>query len=134
MPSVLRHIEDHYYLHDAKIHGMGARELSFLIVMQLDTPPNSLLTLSYDLLRDPNFKQVSLSEENRSLPGTIAWLYDELEQDAGDPTAWHQAILLSNGWEINLTFRNVVVQEAQTILPVPQPQFVAPWSQPVRQQ
>lgn len=118
MPSGLRHIEDHYYLHDAKIHGMGKKDRSFLIVLQLDTPPHSLLTLTYDLLRDPVVKQTALPLEYSSLPGSTAWEYDELDQDGKDPAAWHQVILLSNGWEVCLTFSNVAVQEVQSLFPV----------------
>src|SRR4051794_7422698 len=53
LPAGLRLVVEKYYLHDARVRGMGARDGGFVIVLQLDTPPHSLLTLQYDLAEAP---------------------------------------------------------------------------------
>ncbi len=37
----------------------------------------------------------------------------------GTPPTWRQSILLSNGWEVTLHFRDVQVQEVQVLIPAP---------------
>src|SRR5262249_27839523 len=60
LPSGLRHILDSYYLHDAKVGGMGVRDGAFVIVLELDTPPWSLLTFTYDLVSGPQIDRDAL--------------------------------------------------------------------------
>src|SRR5205807_3922457 len=52
-PAGLRQIDERYYLHDAHIGGIGRRGSSFVVILHLDTPPQSILTLTYDLVEDP---------------------------------------------------------------------------------
>ncbi len=115
----LRHIEDNYYLHDAKVRGMGCRDRTFVVVLQLDTPPHSLLTFTYDLVEPPRIDPQILPESARSQGDLVEWQYDEIEKAPGETPTWRQAILLSNGWEIALHFRDVKVEEMQAILPAP---------------
>jgi hypothetical protein len=56
----------------------------------------------------------------------VDWQYDEIEMVPGDPPTWAQSILLSNGWEARLHFRDVQVLEAQALIPAPHPAAVAP--------
>ena len=49
----------------------------------------------------------------------VDWQYDEIEMVPGEPPTWRQLILLNNGWEVTLHFRDVQVQEVQPVLPVP---------------
>src|SRR5579864_3359734 len=51
-PSGLKWIDEHYYLHDALILGMGRRDHFLVMVLRLDTPPQSLLTFTYDLIEE----------------------------------------------------------------------------------
>ena len=113
----LRHIEDNYYLHDATVRGMGCREKKFVIVLKLDTPPHSLLTFTYELVEPPRIDLQSLPEVARSRGDIIEWQYDEIEKVAGSPPTWRQSILLSNGWEVAVHFRDVEVEEMQALLP-----------------
>ena len=68
----LCHIEERYYLHDAEIRGMARRGASFIITLQLDTPPHSLVTLTFDLDVDA----VQNWEQGRYQPdrATLAYL------------------------------------------------------------
>jgi hypothetical protein len=119
LPAGLRHLEDHYRLHDAVIQGMGRRERTFVIVLQLDTPPQSLLTIAYDLLEEPLIQQEVLPPEYRSTGGVVDWQYDEVEKVPGERPTWRQSILLSNGWEVTLHFGDVKIEEIQALLPTP---------------
>lgn len=115
----LRHIEDNYYLHDAVVRGMGWRDGKLAIVLQLDTPPHSLVTLTYELVESPRIDPDVLPETARSRGDVVEWQYDEIEKVPGEPTTWRQSILLSNGWEIAIHFRDIKVEEMQTLLPAP---------------
>jgi hypothetical protein len=117
-PTGLRHIHDSYYLHDARIQGMGRQRDAFVFVLQLDTPPQSLLTLTYDLVEAPRIERDALPESAR-FTGGVEWQYDEIEKGAETPPTWRQSILLSNGWEVTLHFRDVKVEEIQALLPAP---------------
>lgn len=119
LSSGLRHIEDNYYLHDAVVRSMGYRGDQFVIVLQLDTPPRSLLTFTYHLVQPPRIDPHVLPEQARSRGDIVEWQYDEIEKVPGEPPTWWQSILLSNGWEIALHFRDVEVAEMQALLPTP---------------
>ncbi len=118
-PPGLRRIDDSYYLHDAVIRGMGRERHSFVIMLQLDTPPYSLLTFSYDLVDDPVIDREALPTDYRSTGAAVDWQYDEIERVPGNPATWRQSILFSNGWEVGLHFRDVEVREAESLLPAP---------------
>jgi hypothetical protein len=115
----LRHIEDNYYLHDTAVRGMGWRDGKLAIVLRLDTPPHSLVTFTYDLVESPRIDPDVLPEAARSRGDVVEWQYDEIEKVPGEPTTWRQSILLSNGWEIVIHFRDVKVEEMQALLPAP---------------
>jgi hypothetical protein len=120
-PPGLRRLDDRYYLHDAVIRGLGVQDRSFQIVLQLDTPPRSLLTLTYDLVEDPVVLVSRLPAEMCDEGEVVDWLYDEVERVPGEPATWTQAILLGNGAELRLHFRDVEVREYRpfSVSPVP---------------
>jgi hypothetical protein len=116
-PPGLRSLIDGYYLHDATIQGMGQQGRVFVVVLQLDTPPRSLLTLQYQLIEDPVVIRDALPAQVRSKGDRVEWLYDEL--GAETPPTWTHSILLNNGWEVRLHFSDVAVQEVAPLLPIP---------------
>jgi hypothetical protein len=115
----LRHIEDNYYLHDAQVRGMGCRDGMFVVMLQLDTPPHSLLTFTYELVEPPRIDPQILPESARSQGEVVEWQYEEIEKAPGEPPTWRQSILLSNGWEVVVHFRDVKIEEMQALLPAP---------------
>ena len=119
MTPGLQQIEENYYLHDARIRAMGRQGTSFVIMLQLDTPPHSLLTFTAELADEPVIDTAALPTELRSTGEAVEWQYDELELVAGEPAIWCWRILLSNGWEVRLRFRDLHVQEAQALIPSP---------------
>lgn len=119
MSPGLRCIEENYFLHDARIQAMGRKDHSFLITLQLDTPPQLLVTFSFDLVAEPVIIPCALPFEHRSTGPVVDWQYDELEMLPGQLPSWSWSILLSNGWEVRLHFRDVQVQELQALIPAP---------------
>jgi hypothetical protein len=118
-PAGLRQIDESYYLHDAVVRGMGTRAQFFVVILQLDTPPQSILTFTYDLVEEPVIIKDALPPECRGTGPIVDWQYNEIEMVAGDPPTWQESLLLGNGWELRLHFRDVAVQEVQAVLPTP---------------
>jgi len=116
MPPGLKRIEESYYLHDARILSIGRRGSTFVLVLQLDTPPQSILTFTYDLLSEPSIKEVLPSEACFEWDPPL-WLYNEIERVESAAGGWRENLLLSNGWEVILHFHDVKVEEFDAILP-----------------
>jgi len=117
LPEGIRHIQDNYSLHDAVVFGMGQQERRFVIILRLDTPLQDMLILTYDLLTEPEIQRDVLPSKHQC-SARVEWMYDEVELDTRKPPACTQSILLSNGWEVRLCFRDVHVQEMQPVLPL----------------
>jgi uncharacterized protein DUF4085 len=117
LPESVRQLLDGFYLHDARVLSMGQRGESFVISMQLDAPPNELLTVAYTLAGSPQVsKEPFLAGE--TLPPE--WLYDEVEQvQEGGRRHFVHSILFSNGWEARLPFRDVHMATAYPVFPHP---------------
>jgi hypothetical protein len=133
MTPGLRQIEENYALHDAKVRAMGKQGLSFVITVQLDAPPHALVTFTLDLVDDPLVHEGVLPTEMRSTGPVVEWQYDELELLPGQPSSWSWSILFSNGWEVELHFRDVHVQELQALIPEPRNGQVAAPPSPLSQ-
>ena len=118
LPPGLRHRVDRYYLHDAVVRGMGRQGNSFVIIVQLDTPPQSIVTFTYDLLSEPDIQKDTLPPEFCTGP-IVDWQYDEIEMVPNEPPSWRQSVLLSNGWELTFHFRDFSVQEVEALIPPP---------------
>lgn len=117
LPAGLRRLEG-YNLHDARVHEIGVRDGGFVVVLRLGSPPKHLLTLTYDLVEEAVIQPEALAVELRFSSPIPEWQYDELEMVPGEPPSWRQSVLLSNGWELTLHFRDVRVEEFRPLLPV----------------
>src|SRR5262249_53542753 len=78
MPAGLRHIVDSYYLHDAVVHGLGRRDRVFVMMLQLDTPPQSLLTFTYELVEEPTINAGALPPGRCGTGPMVEWQYNEI--------------------------------------------------------
>ena len=77
------------------------------------------MTFTYDLIDAPTIEQDVLPSDYRTTGDQVDWQYHEIEKVVGSPQSWRQSIVLSNGWEITLHFRDVRVEEARALLPAP---------------
>jgi hypothetical protein len=118
MPEAVRNLVDGFSIHDARILSMGRRGDTFVISLQLDTPPSELLTITYTLAGTPDIQQNPFPW---SKPGAAPrWLYEELKLvREGERRHFVHSILFSNGWEVCLPFREVRVATAYPTFPAP---------------
>jgi hypothetical protein len=113
LPKGLRQLLDTYYLHDARVLCLGQRGQNFHVALRLDTPPHELLFLHYRLTRNAVVRRQVLPQQySTEAPD---WMYDEV--GASRTGGFTQNILLSNGWEICLTFQDVKVLAVDSCLP-----------------
>jgi hypothetical protein len=126
MPESVRELLDGFYLHDARVLSMGRRGDTFGISLQLDVPPNELLTITYTLASTPEIKQELFPWARAG--AAPAWLYEEIELvRAGESCHFVHSILFRNGWEAQLPFREVRLATAYPTFPLPRvPQAVTP--------
>ena len=118
LPESTRQLLDGYYLHDARVLSMGRRGDTFLISMQLDVPPNELLTITYTLAGPAEVKKEPFPDTEGSSP--LAWMYEEIERvQDGEQTYFVHSILFSNGWEAHIPFRDVQMAAAFPMFPHP---------------
>jgi hypothetical protein len=118
MSETVRQLLDGFYLHDARVLSMGQRGDSFVISLQLDVPPNDLLTITYTLAGPPEVNKETFPWVTDAY--TVDWLYEEVELiHQGDRKHFVHSILFSNGWEIRLPFRDVQTTTAFPLLPHP---------------
>lgn len=129
LPSAVRHLLEGYYLHDAEVLSVGRQNDTFVILLQLDVPPNNLLCISYSLAAEPVIDRSALPAEHRS--PRMTWQCEELEVCGSGASRYYQhAILFSNGWEIQVPFRDVRLTTVQPIYPCPQPGAAATGADP----
>jgi hypothetical protein len=120
LPLAVRQLLQGYYLHDAEVLSIGRQDDVFVILLQLDVPPNDLLSITYTLSAEPLIDRSALTAEYRS--PRMSWQYEELEVCGhGDARHYRHAILFSNGWEVQVPFRDVRLATVQPIYPGPQP-------------
>lgn len=118
MSEPIRQLVDGFYLHDAHVLSMGQRGDTFVISLQLDVPPNDLLTITYTLAgpAEVNKERFPWTKDTHA----VAWLYDEIEFiRQGERKHFAHTILFSNGWEITIPFADVQTATAFPLLPHP---------------
>src|SRR5690348_3281122 len=114
LPRAVRRLVQDLVLHDADVLTLARENGRFVIVLRLSAPPCRTVILTYRLAGDPKI-------DSAALPPTFCstqakWLYDELDIVAGKKQYRH-SILLSNGWELRLPFRDLSIFEADGLLP-----------------
>ena len=99
-------------LHDADVLGMGGRGKIFVLVLRLPRPPRQLLVVQYRLARPALIDEAAFASK---ATGPAQWLYDEVNTE-GD--AIMHSVLLSNGWEIQLSLADVKVIQSDALYPL----------------
>lgn len=127
LPPAVRQLLEGYYLHDAEVLSAGRQGDTFVILLQLDVPPNDLLSITYTLTAEPQIDRSAFPAEYRS--PRMTWQYEELEVcGSGEAGHYQQAILFGNGWEIQVPFRDVRLTTVQPIYPCPRQAVLSPIS------
>ena len=115
----IRHLLDEYYLHDAEVFFMGQTGDNLVIALRLEIPPRNFLVLTYMLLEPPNVMATNWPGEN--LSSRALWLVDEIDLGVNAEPNYRQSILFSNGWQVQLNFRDVQIVTVKALLPEPVP-------------
>lgn len=107
-------------LHDALVESINRHGNRLVMVLQKDIPPRDLVTVTYLLTNEPIIRTDALSPPHRT--EYMGFMYDELDViEENGQKVFTQSILFSNGWEVQLRFRDVEVVIAEPIYPVPRP-------------
>lgn len=135
-PAALQKLAGPYLLHDAEILCISHSRKNLAITLQPEQEDGHLLVLSYTLVEDPQLDSSAFPEPYQT--EYVAWLYDELglmepmarrpawgkgttgRQERQVPVYCHD-ILLSNGCELLLRFRQFKVTRRQRLIPAPRP-------------
>jgi hypothetical protein len=102
LPAPLRQLLENYYLHDAEMVFAAVDGTEFQVTLKLDTPPHDSLLLTY---KSVDAVQVIPHPPSPCSPVPVVWLYDEVEIQH-DQAAFKHSILLSNGWDLRISFRD----------------------------
>jgi hypothetical protein len=115
-PSVRAYNE--LLLHDAVVQSMSRHGDRLVMVLRKDIPPRDVVIATYSLAGEPAINKEALPPEHHCSP--MQFLYDELDvTEEGGERVFTQSIIFSNGWEMQLRFRDVEVTLAEPIYPVP---------------
>lgn len=113
-------------LHDAQVVSLSRRGEQFVMVLHKDIPPRDLVTITYTLVGEPVVNQKALPGERGPV---MEFLYDELDAiEEGGQEIFTHSMLFSNGWEVQLRFRDLQFALAEPIYPIP---TAAPAAAPV---
>ncbi len=122
IPRGIRFLHDNYHLHDALVLSMGRQGDTFVVVLRLEWPPldmqSELVLFTYDLTGEPVIDREALPPEHRC-ETEVEWMYDEVELVEGERPTFLHSILLGNGWEVRLPFRDVRAQQFRPLIPAP---------------
>jgi hypothetical protein len=111
-------------LHDAEVLSIANRGNEFLIVLRKDIPPCDVVILTFVLTAEPMINTAALPPEDIS--PVMQFLYAELDVvRERDQQVYIESILFSNGWEVQLRFRNVQVIRTDPVYPVVDPSRLA---------
>lgn len=111
--SVRRHIEK-LSLHDAEVLSLARENGHFVCVLLLDAPRRQTVILTYTLAGDASIDKSAIPAG--FCTPHVRWLYDEWDVAPRTRKQFVHRILLSNGWELRLRFRNLQVVVANAVL------------------
>jgi hypothetical protein len=133
LPASVRKLVGQDLLHDAEVLCIAQSRDNLSVTLQPERADGRLLVLSYTLVEEPTVNRAAIPDKYRT--EYIAWMYDEFdlrEPTAGSPSrrrgvsarngpvpVYCHDILLSNGWELFLRFRQLKVTRPQRLLPAP---------------
>jgi hypothetical protein len=115
-PQAVRNFDEaQVCLHDAEVLHLARQGERFVIVLQPGAPAQTLVILTFTLTEDPVIATELLPETVRTR--RLVWLYEEFDLDRGGQCCFE--VLLSNGWVVQLRFRDFQFLVGQKILSAP---------------
>jgi hypothetical protein len=130
LPSTVRKLAALPLLHDAEVMCMTQSRSNVSVTLEPETDDGRLIVLSYTFAEEPQINRSAFPDRYRT--EYVAWLYDEIalgKPEANRPSSrrgtttrnaqvavYHHDILLSNGWELSLRFRQVKITRPQRLL------------------
>ncbi len=131
LPPAVQKLAGHTILHDAEVLCVSQAKDNLSITLQPELADGHLIVLSYTLVEAPKINLAAFSDKYRT--EYVAWLYDEIglekpgthqpsgrrrtTQGNGEVSVYRHDILLSNGCELSLRFRQLKVTRPQQVLP-----------------
>jgi hypothetical protein len=117
LPEHVRRFND-LLLHDARVYSLARQGDQLILVLRKDIPPRDLVIVTYDLAGEPVIDTEALPADARS--AVMDFDYDEFGLvREGDQVLYTQSILFSNGWEVQLRFRDVRFVLAEPLFSAP---------------
>ena len=131
LPAAVQKLASLPFLHDAEVLCIAQSRGNVSITLDPEADDGRLIVLLYTLVEDPRINRSAIPDRYRT--EYVAWLYDEI--GVGEPVnrqpSWRSNattpdgrvpvydhhILLSNGWELSLRFRQVKITCPQRVLP-----------------
>jgi hypothetical protein len=135
LPRPLQHLLGKLPLHDADVLSVSRSKDVLTITLRPELFDGQLVVLTYTLVESPRINRSALPRDYCT--AHVAWLYDEvsLPKPIPGPATWQTAadrrrgddlvtvychdILLSNGWEVGLTFRKLTLAQPEALIPAP---------------
>ncbi len=108
--GVRRFIDAHVCLHDARLLNMGRQEDTFVMILEMEPPSRDLVILTFTL--DGEFRIADARLKYNSAADVVTWMYEEWNMDRRRRCCF--AVLLSNGWTVELACRDfhyLIVQQ-----------------------
>jgi hypothetical protein len=117
LPEPVRRLIEGFHLHDARVLSISQQGNHFVVCLQLDVPPNDLLTITYTLAGPPEVNKRAFSTPGGKHPPL--WECEEIEMiNKADKRFFAHDVLLSNGWVLRIPFQDVQIQQTEPIYPV----------------
>ncbi len=117
LPTHIQSFLDELLLHDADVWSLARHGDQLIMVLRKDIPPRDVVILTYTLVAEPAINTAAIPPEHCSR--VMQFLYDEFDLVEDDGKKLYvQSILFSNGWEVQIKFRDVKVERADAIFPV----------------
>jgi hypothetical protein len=113
--EVQRFEDEHVCLHDAQLLSMGRQADTFVMVLQPEPPSQNMVLLTFTLEGEPVIDTAALPR--RQDTSYAEWMYEEFDLDRRKRCTFE--VLLSNGWSVQLRFRDFQYLIAQRLFPVP---------------
>jgi hypothetical protein len=111
--GVRRFVDAHVCLHDALLLNMGRQGDIFVIVLEMEPPSQNLVILTFTLDGEPRIANTAL--KGKTAGETVTWMYEEWNVDRRRRGCF--AVLLSNGWTVELTFRDFAYLIVKQVVP-----------------